>query len=453
MAVLTPTTGSIYFFGATNTITWEAIGGATSYTIQYSKDNGNTWSTCNGGTGITVLTFDWDITNAEAENILGGTAPGSLTNFTNEECFIRVVPNSGTEVTSEQITISQMPFLNVKPDATVNTNAMLRIGMPLNIVWEEQTILDISNVKIEIWENSTLRHEIVANAPNTGEYTWIITSFTNHSNIANYKIRVTSVDSGKLGAYAESASTFRIVDSDDLITDKGLAEIGHKAVGRLESPNRIASEKAILADEVPTLSQFEAGDFVTILQRDEQGNLPVWNGSSWVYSNNTLTENNLYKAFNLVVNVDKTKVPRKKRELEGIITFLTTDKITDPRLTSEGDLVLTEYYGEVYKKTLTHNWSLGDSGDSLYVAGQTKHSYLFQKVRVDASDNIVEDQIELWIEPISYDAIEIYCIIKDTSFNSYVANLSKDRIDGLYDTNYKFHYRLTEVIPSNTMNV
>jgi hypothetical protein len=158
--VTSPNGGEEWEVGSTQSITWTSSGDVSSVMIEYSPDNGNTWSTIaasieNSGT------YDWLV-------------PDTVSN----ECLVRVSANDGggdprpSDINDEVFSI----ILPSSPTITViipNGGEQLIINSIFSINWFSTNSRE--DVKIEYSINGGENWKIITNSTeNDGEYDWTV---------------------------------------------------------------------------------------------------------------------------------------------------------------------------------------------------------------------------------------------------------------------------------------
>jgi hypothetical protein len=158
--VTSPNGGEEWEVGSTQSITWTSSGDTTNVTIEYSSDNGNTWSTIVSSTENSG-TYDWLI-------------PDTVSN----ECLVRVSANDGggdprpSDVSDALFSI----VLPSSPTITViapNGGEQLIINSIFSINWFSTNSRE--DVKIEYSTNGGDSWTIITNSTeNDGEYDWTV---------------------------------------------------------------------------------------------------------------------------------------------------------------------------------------------------------------------------------------------------------------------------------------
>jgi hypothetical protein len=157
--VNTPNGGEVWQVGGpAQNITWAASGTSANLTIQYSVDNGTTW------TNIT--------TTASASS---GTYSWTIPNFPSTQCLIKIVDASNTckfDVSNAVFTIS--PPTHVITVTAPNTALTYYVANTYNITWTSAyttspfVAIDYSTDNGATWIN------ITASTNNTGSYPWTV---------------------------------------------------------------------------------------------------------------------------------------------------------------------------------------------------------------------------------------------------------------------------------------
>ena len=185
VTVLSPNNGEFWKTGASQNITWTSSN-LTSVNIEYTTNNGSSWS------GI-------------ANNI--SAASGS---------FSWTIPNTPSSQCKVRISSSNNPLINDVSDGSFkiyslslsfpNGGEKLRAGSLQNITW---TSGGISNIKIEWTSDGTTWNTIVASmAAGIKTYSWSV------PNVASTLCRVRLSDASNANINTVSANTFSIVNFD-----------------------------------------------------------------------------------------------------------------------------------------------------------------------------------------------------------------------------------------------
>jgi hypothetical protein len=158
--VTSPNGGETWEVGSDHAITWTGTGDISDVMIEYSFDNGNTWSTI-VSSAVNTGTYDW-----------------SVPDTVSQECLVRVTANDGggdpkpSDVGDEVFSIvpPSLPTITV---LTPNGGEELPVGTRFNITW--YTTDTREQVKIEYTVNGgETWTEIVGAAENDGDYDWMI---------------------------------------------------------------------------------------------------------------------------------------------------------------------------------------------------------------------------------------------------------------------------------------
>ena len=186
LTLTSPVGGEVWDANTSKTITWDAIG-VTNVKIDYTLDNGQTWSTIQNSIPNTG-SYNWAVPNTQSTL-----------------CKVRV-----SDVSGNPSSVSQSTF-TIKPAASIilispNGNEVVRAGQLYNITW---TAIAIDNVKIEYTMNNGVTvndwFTIVSSTPaRAGSY-----SFTFPQPSKEYKVRISEAITGSPSV--TSAGTFTVL--------------------------------------------------------------------------------------------------------------------------------------------------------------------------------------------------------------------------------------------------
>ncbi|MCW8805174.1 MAG: Omp28-related outer membrane protein, partial [Ignavibacteriaceae bacterium] len=157
--VIVPNGGEIWEAGTTEQIEWQ-YSGVTNVKLEYTINNGATWTEIVNSYPASIGFFDWTIPNTQST-----------------QCKIRIsdTSNPSTNDTSDE-TFAIIP--STVPTVTVvfpNGGEEFETNQTMNILWTSENIV---NIKIDIsLDNGNSWNNIIANIQaTTGQYDWIIPS-------------------------------------------------------------------------------------------------------------------------------------------------------------------------------------------------------------------------------------------------------------------------------------
>lgn len=368
---------------------------------------------------------------------------------------VNIVPNNNN---TDATDLNQLSFeLHAKP---------FHSSEVINIIWDAGTTeFDETPVRIYLrWGGDVGYTEVPLLPPmqsvlfGKGHYTSTINGYTTGANgrVARVVIKSASDDVPQLFLIGKAfAVTHNVTGQYQAYVEGALGDIYPT---RVELFSRAAAEKAMYPDEVPTLSQIEAGRGVLIRQRDYLGKKVNKNGVAGKLDFETESEYNAdspedrSKAFNLVIEVDPTTIPIPEvpRVLQGYIDFNTLGDVVEETVDQ-----YDYQYGSLRRYRIYHNWGLGEQkgvvGDARRY--QTHNSYHLEFMHV--KDELDEAPNYGWSKydavpvfaTVSRDAIDVWCNVKKDTV--YRGAKSADQVfNGSEDLpHYIFEYRLLELIP------
>ncbi|MGD2091880.1 MAG: hypothetical protein PVH61_37250, partial [Candidatus Aminicenantes bacterium] len=154
ITVNAPNGGQRWFIDFDYSITWTTTGSIASVMIEYSINNGSSWSTVVSST-TNSGSYNWTIPNTPSTN-----------------CLVRISDTSGpaVDVSNGVFTIDPFPTLTVQ---SPNGGQSWVEGTTQTITWSHTGTID--NVDIEFSANGgTSWNSIVSSTANIGSYNWII---------------------------------------------------------------------------------------------------------------------------------------------------------------------------------------------------------------------------------------------------------------------------------------
>jgi hypothetical protein len=158
ITVTSPNGGESLTIGSKHEITWNSTGETRDVKIEYSIDNGTSWSTISVSTANNG-SYTWTLPESPSDN-----------------CLVRIGASDTDENTPD---VSDGVFSIVpgqSPTTTVtspNGGENLTVGTTHKITWNSTG--SIGEIKIEYsTDNGTLWTAITTSAPNTGNYDWIV---------------------------------------------------------------------------------------------------------------------------------------------------------------------------------------------------------------------------------------------------------------------------------------
>jgi YD repeat-containing protein len=169
ITVVNPNGGEQLEIETTYWIQWESSVPLTDMKVEYSTNNGSTWTTLVESTYI--YSFDWTVPNTPSEN-----------------CLVRVTDNaSGMFDVSDAVFIIEEPaFITI---TSPNGGEYWETGSIHDITWT--TIGPVGNVKILYSLNGgSSWSTIVSSTPNDGSFTWTVPGTTSN----NCRVRITDID-------------------------------------------------------------------------------------------------------------------------------------------------------------------------------------------------------------------------------------------------------------------
>jgi hypothetical protein len=156
ITVTSPNGGEIWEIGSLHNITWTSTGSLGWIKIEYSANNGTTWST------ITPNTQNY------------GYYYWTVPNIVSDSCLIRI-----SEIDGEPMDMSNSVFSITAPTplsitvTSPNGGETLEVGSSHNITWTSTG--NVGDIKIEYTTDSgTTWTMIVSSTTNDGTYTWIV---------------------------------------------------------------------------------------------------------------------------------------------------------------------------------------------------------------------------------------------------------------------------------------
>ncbi|MGE5340982.1 MAG: lectin like domain-containing protein [Candidatus Omnitrophota bacterium] len=174
ITVTSPNGGETWYVGSSHPITWSSYNVIGNVKIEYTRDNGNTWTSVNASASNTG-SYSWVIPNAPAT-----------------QCKVRVTSLSNGSL----LDVSNAVFSIVRPSITVtspNGGEQWYVGTTHPITWTSGGVS--GNVKIEYSRNNGSTWILInASTANTGSYSWVVPN----APATQCKVRVTSVSNGTI---------------------------------------------------------------------------------------------------------------------------------------------------------------------------------------------------------------------------------------------------------------
>ena len=420
----------------------------TPYTLEYSVD-GLTYNLIDDA--VASSPYTWEITSGQYDDIFDGTDTN--------EVYLKITDNLAVDDTFGPVIFCKRSVSNVRPKVNdtyggdyalpaltaTNHGSAFKPHDIINVSWQEiySSPTTLFNVYLK---NGATEYKIGQVSKEITSLPWVMATFTNLDIFAPLQdsgdkiwyviIRGDGVHASNIydGSASQDPWAVREVNSDSY------NGIDYRA--RLETHKRVAGEKAKLLDEFTAIAQFEAGEGVTIIQRDKQGRRVGPTGSADDGGFGDAID--YKKAYNLVIAIDPDNLPvqRPPRAIQDVITF--TNIVT-------GWQGGAEYYGTMYYCDIDHNWGLGNSGHPLFVTGQTANSYHLEINHITDDDpynynGVTNETIPNW-ETIDDGKIRVYMVKKG---GLYLNQLNKDVVNPTHmQPPYAFEFRLQEIIPYN----
>lgn len=154
LTVLSPNSGESWEVGSTHDITWSVQGTVGDVRIEYSTDNGQSWSQI--------------VSSTTNDGSWGWTVPSSVSSV----CRIRISEASD----GNPVDVSDAAFTIYAPSVTLvspNGGETWQEGTEHAVTWT--TTGSVSNVHLEYSANAGGEwHDIVLSTPNDGSYTWTV---------------------------------------------------------------------------------------------------------------------------------------------------------------------------------------------------------------------------------------------------------------------------------------
>ena len=183
ISIHSPAGGENWLVGTNYNITWTSSY-VTGIKIEYTTDNGNTWSIVIASTPAAAGSYSWAIPNTQST-----------------QCKVRLSDTSNASTNS----ISANVFTIYQPSIALTSpvgGEEWEIASAQNILW---TSSYISNVKIEYTTDngSTWATILNSTASSLGSYSWTVPNAIS----SNCKVRVSDADSASLNSVSSSAFT------------------------------------------------------------------------------------------------------------------------------------------------------------------------------------------------------------------------------------------------------
>jgi hypothetical protein len=176
VTVNSPNGGEYLMVGGTYPISWYATGGITNVKIQYSTDNGGSWSTITNSVPNTG-SYSWTIPNAASGR-----------------CLVRVSNAAGgspSDVSNGTFSITTNPTPPTLTVSSPNGGEVMTVGTTYPITW--YTTGTVGGVKIEYSTNNGGSWSTIVNSTlNTGNYSWTVPNTVSDSCV----VRISDVANG-----------------------------------------------------------------------------------------------------------------------------------------------------------------------------------------------------------------------------------------------------------------
>jgi len=198
ISVISPNGGETWSVGSTQNITW-ASSGITYLKIEYTTNNGISWTSISNNVSGSLGTYLWNVVNTPST-----------------ECKIRisnVLNSTQNDVSDNLFTITTAPTITV---TAPNGGENWTVGSTQNITW---TSGGVNNVNLEFTTDSggswtTIQNSVSANL---GTYAWTVPNFPS----ANCKVRVSDSSNPALNDLSDNEFTITIAPTITITAPNG----------------------------------------------------------------------------------------------------------------------------------------------------------------------------------------------------------------------------------------
>ncbi len=258
ITVTSPNGGENWTVGTSQNITWTSIGTSGNVKIEYSADNGTSW------TEVVASTTD------------DGSYSWTVPNTPTTTALVRVtdVDGSPSDVSDAVFTISAVPAITV---TSPNGGETWQVGSVHDITWT--SVNTSGNVKIEYSaDNGTSWTEIIASTADDGSYSWTVPNTPTTTAL----VRVTDVDGSPSD---QSDAVFTI----SAATGYTLTMAVNPANGGTTVPP--VGDHVYAPDTVVPISAIAKPNFRFLHWTGDVGNIAAANTTVKMDSNKTVTAN------------------------------------------------------------------------------------------------------------------------------------------------------------------
>jgi len=196
ITVATPNGGEEWQVGSSHDVTWTSSGTVDSVHIEYSINNGSSWSDVIASTPDTGA-YSWTIPDAPSDS-----------------CLARITDRDGSpsDTSDAVFTISPIPYITV---ATPNGGENWQVGSSHDVTWTSSGTVDSVHIEYSI-NNGSSWSDVIASTPDTGAYSWTIPDTPSDSCLA----RITDRD-GSPSDTSDAVFTISPIPYITVITPNG----------------------------------------------------------------------------------------------------------------------------------------------------------------------------------------------------------------------------------------
>jgi hypothetical protein len=194
-----PNGDNIIQAGSIDTIRWERSNSVTQLRIDYSTNNGTTWSNIVASTNASTLAYQWNVPSIPTSN--------ALIRISDAASNLRIKDSSDAV-----FTINSLQVL------TPNGNEEYLAGNQTNIQWNSSSNITLLN--LDLLENDVFKQSIATNVDaSLGSFTWSIPASL-FSNGKNFKVRISNASNSNVFDLSDSNFTVkRIVIQSPITAD------------------------------------------------------------------------------------------------------------------------------------------------------------------------------------------------------------------------------------------